>query len=314
MVAMWKFLVGGAVVGGAVLAATQLGGDDENKLPGGGGDGAEDEEGHLTPDKPPRPEPPLPPLDADAGWPSNVHILQTPAQFSTWAVVDVVEGNATPAARGTVYFGYSRDWQAWREELDALRDLSYKNDDVRFVVFDLADAKAATGHPEQPIAYIATSVGPEGQPREQAALFAKNMSAKNLPKARWMRLILWARSGPEAAPQDGQLGGGAPAPDAPPSSGNYGDDGEARYLPDHPRGPHWVVTVCKREQLPDGKVLRCQWYLFIGKHAGALSQANFSSTQYGRPWAGSLGSRAGAFAKAVDFIDDYATAGYDVNA
>jgi hypothetical protein len=308
--ALWKVLLGVAVVGGVV--AVVAGGDDpDNKLPddGTGKDGAEDEPGHLTPDKPPRPEPPSPDeLDVSLGWGPNVIILEHASQFQSWAILDVVDRKPNMAAKRTVYFGYSRQWENFQAELDMLRKLAPRNDDVLFIVFDLADARAATGQPEDELMYVATAVGPEGQPREQDPLFAKNLAAKNIPAARWQNLIGFARNGP-GVNEGHHASVSGPAPEAPPSAGNYGPNAQSRYLPDHPRGPHWVVTICEREQLPDGKVTRCRWYLFKGKHAGALSQADYSSTQYGKPWAGSLGSRAGAFAKAIDFIDDYNEAG-----
>lgn len=313
--AWWKYVLGIGAVGGA--AAILLGGDDsESKLPDGGSgkDGAQDEPGELTPDRPPRPEPPEPDLDVSLGWPPNVHIIERPEQFTTWSILDVVDGKRADAARGTVYFGFSRQWANFQTELDHLRELTPRNDEVRFVIFDLEDAKAATGQPAEALAYVATAVGPMGEPRELAPLLAKNMAAKNIAVGRWRRLIEWARNGPDSdATGEGQAGLGSQPTggEAPPSAGSYGVNAQTRYLPDHPRGPHWVVTICDLEQLPDGKVLRCRWYLWKGKHATTLAQADYSSTDKGKPWSGSLSSRAAAFQKAVDFIDDYLEVGTD---
>lgn len=305
--ALWKVLLGAAVVGGG--AAVLLSRDDDNKLPGGGSgkDGAEDEPGHLTPDEPPRPKPPLPDLDATKGWGPNVHLLSTPEQFEAWAILDVMEQKPTQAAKGSVYFGYSRTWDGWQAELDKLRGLSAHNDDVRFIVFDFDDSRVAIGQPQDPYAYAATAVGPNGEPREHAPLIAKKMDAKNIPAGRWARLVGWARNGPEDVSDAGHtgLGGQAMPGEAPPSSGNYGPNATSRYLPDHPRGPHWVVVICDEEQLPDQSVTRCRWYIWKGKHATTLAQADYSSSDKGKPWSGASASRAGAFAKAIDFIDDY---------
>lgn len=318
------------LIGGGLLAAgayVVLGGDESE-----GGDepeptGPDD----LDPSKPwdpsadhdpPRPEPVDVPLDPDAGWPNNVVILKTAAQFQAWGVAEVVEGEQTMKARATVYFGYSPDWKNLGRALTRLRHLTAQHDEVRFIVFSFADSRAAFGQPDSEMAYVATAAGPMGEIRPNP-FFAKRLVAKNISRARWLSLIDYARLGPVDSststenPPDGDTGnGGIPDEDDDddvPTSGNYGPNAQTVYIGDHPRGPHWVATVCNIEQLPDQKVLRCSWYLWIGKHATTLAQADFASTDTDkagklRPWAGALASRPAALAKAIDFIDDYAIA------